>query len=670
MKFYVGCPEWMQIRRPEQQMRLYMKEKAKQLYPLPEDAENCLFYYCQLFNFLEVSLFSNSEFDSDIKTLQDLSQIPPFKKWNRITPSDFKCSILIPLRPICNKNDNDTLERFLQEISSFHEKILLLVLKVPSYLTQSKHRDWLDSILYKCCTKYEYQVAAEFENPSWYQDLTYNILKKYNASLIWSDRRGYPVLTSNFVYLRINENLEKWAEKIMEKAFEEEITAIKNTNKHSRNNLNLNFAVVIASTNNIEKLNLMLPVLGFKQIRKTMHNIRSVNNDGVTRKKWIGRAIFHIDINSFYSSCEEIKDPSLKGKPHAVIMTNEENINITRGVVATCSYEAKRLGIQSAMSLYKAIELCPDLILRAVDRKYYSIISNSIMDILEKYADTFEQASIDEAYLDCTNKISSLDITVESYAKEIKMEIKEKCHGLSTSIGVSTSKSVAKIASDYQKPDGLIIVHKDEVTIFLNPLEVKRISGIGKKTQKILHKEMKINTIGQLAKIDVQILIQRFGKKIGTWMWQVSNGIENEPVIPRGDHISLSSESTLESFTRDRQEIEKLLNELVDELYGRITNNGYQFRTVGIKLVRTDFSIETREISYPNYQNDRKSIESVIEELLHRFNLANESINHIKGKSTEKILAVSKIGLKVSNLFRYENKNFQIKQKTIFDYIN
>jgi hypothetical protein len=152
MKFYVGCSEWMQIRPPEQQMRLYMKEKAKQLYPSPEDAENYLFYYCQLFNFLEVSLFSNSEFDSDTKTLQDLSQIPPFKKWNQITPSDFKYSIIIPLRPMCNKNDNDRLERFLQELSPFHEKILLLVLKVSSYLTLSKHRDWLDSILYKCCT--------------------------------------------------------------------------------------------------------------------------------------------------------------------------------------------------------------------------------------------------------------------------------------------------------------------------------------------------------------------------------------------------------------------------------------------------------------------------------------------------------------------------------------
>ena len=145
--------------------------------------------------------------------------------------------------------------------------------------------------------------------------------------------------------------------------------------------------------------------------------------------------------------------------------------------------------------------------------------------------------------------------------KKLWRKLLKKRSRLSTSIGVSTSKSVAKIASDYQKPDGLIIVHKNEVTIFLNPLEVERISGIGKKTQKILHNEMKINTIGQLAKIDVQILIQRFGKKIGTWMWQVSNGIENEPVIPRGNHISLSSESTIESFTRDRQEIEKLLNE-------------------------------------------------------------------------------------------------------------
>ncbi|HYZ95788.1 MAG TPA: hypothetical protein VE524_04170, partial [Nitrososphaeraceae archaeon] len=175
------------------------------------------------------------------------------------------------------------------------------------------------------------------------------------------------------------------------------------------------------------------------------------------KKQWKGKVIFHVDINSFYSSCEEIKDPSLKGKPHAVIMTPQDNINkITKGAVTTCSYEAKKLGIKSAMPLYQALELCPNLILNAVDRKFYEKISNQVMKILEDYADTFEQASIDEAYLDCTNKISSFsssnnnNMNVEEYAQEIKKTIKEKCSGLLTSIGVAPTKSIAKIASDYQ----------------------------------------------------------------------------------------------------------------------------------------------------------------------------------------------------------------------------
>src|SRR5918996_1965518 len=127
------------------------------------------------------------------------------------------------------------------------------------------------------------------------------------------------------------------------------------------------------------------------------------------KKQWRGKAILHVDINSFYSSCEEIKNPSLKGKPHAVIMTPQDSNKITKGAVTTCSYEAKRLGIKSAMPLYKALELCPNLILNAVDKKFYSQISDSVMEILEGYADIVEQASIDEAYLDCTNRISSFD---------------------------------------------------------------------------------------------------------------------------------------------------------------------------------------------------------------------------------------------------------------------
>ena len=388
------------------------------------------------------------------------------------------------------------------------------------------------------------------------------------------------------------------------------------------------------------------------------------------KKQWRGKAILHVDINSFYSSCEEIKDTSLIGKPHAVIMTPQNNNNITKGAVTTCSYEAKKLGIKSAMPLYKALELCPDLILHAVDKKFYEKISNEVMEILENYADIFEQASIDEAYLECTNKISNTHVTVEEYAQEIKKSIKEKCSGLLTSIGIAPTKSVAKIASDYQKPDGLTIVNFNELKNFLSPLDVETISGIGIKTQKILKEQMNIKTIGQLSNTDVQLLIERFGKKIGTWMWQVANGLDNEPVLPRGNHISLSNESTLEFVTEDKEIIKQSLYELIDELYERIKNNKYQFRTVGIKLMRTDFSIETREKSYIKYQSERKSIESLIEEILGKFNWEDDNLVIPSKKITKKFLPIRKVGLKVSNLTTIEknSKDKEYKQKTLLDY--
>ncbi len=389
------------------------------------------------------------------------------------------------------------------------------------------------------------------------------------------------------------------------------------------------------------------------------------------KKQWRGKAILHVDINSFYSSCEEIKDPSLKGKPHAVIMTPQDNNSITKGAVTTCSYEAKKLGIKSAMPLYKALELCPNLILHSVDKKFYEKISNEVMKILEGYADIFEQASIDEAYLDCTNKISNINITVEGYAQEIKKSIKEKCGGLLTSIGIAPTKSVAKIASDYQKPDGLTIVHFNALKDFLSRLDVETISGIGIKTQKILKEQMNIKTVGQLSNTDVQLLIERFGKKIGTWMWQVANGLDNEPVLPRGNHVSLSNESTLEFVTEDKEIIKQSLYELIDELYERIKNNKYQFRTVGIKLMRTDFSIETREKSYIKYQSEKKSIESIIEEILGKFNLEdNNLIIPSKRIKNTKFLPIRKVGLKVSNLTAIEksSKDTEYKQKTLLDY--
>jgi DNA polymerase IV (archaeal DinB-like DNA polymerase) len=211
---------------------------------------------------------------------------------------------------------------------------------------------------------------------------------------------------------------------------------------------------------------------------------------------------------------------------------------------------------------------------------------------------------------------------------------------------------------------------------FLNSLEVEKISGIGSKTQKILKEKMNIKTIRDLANTDVQILIERFGKKIGTWMWQVANGEDNDPVIPRGDHISLSNETTLEHFTTDKKMIKQSLFELIDELIERIKNNKYQFRTVGIKLVRTGFSIETREKSYNNYQTQRKSIESIIDELLNKFiledSLSSTATTNLKKTSSNKIFPIRKVGLRVSNLMAIDNnskKDSQSRQMTLLDYV-
>jgi DNA polymerase IV (DinB-like DNA polymerase) len=662
LKYSVGFAGWQKITVPSNKQEKELKDIIEKLCEITFKSKDYLWHYSHFFNFVQIDFF---DIFKDKKILSDLPRFrQTIREWAEFDPTDFKFSIMVPKHYIdINKDNHDKLERFLQELEPIQEKILVIVLKVPSTFTLAKDREWLNTLL-RFCKHFKYSIAIEFEHQSWYQDLTYNILKKYNTSLIWSDRHKYHVITSNFLYLQISENLEKWIQKLKEK--EKDIEKA-NNNRSTKSYFDIDtvyFVSIVLESNNISKINFIRKLLNLGKVR-----VNNYNNPKNEIKAWKGKAIFHVDINSFYSSCEEIRDPSLKGKPHAVIMTDEQNNNITKGVVATCSYEAKRLGVQSAMPLYKALNLCPNLILRAVDKRYYNMISEKVMEILERYTDTLEQASIDEAYLDCTRKISSMNVTVDWYSKEIKKKIQDECHGLLTSVGVATTKSAAKIASDYQKPDGLTIVYFDDLKNFLNPLEVERISGIGSKTQKILKEELKIKTIGELARANVQVLIERFGKKIGTWMWKVANGEDDDKVTPRGDHVSLSNESTLENFTQDRQEIHKVLYDLIDELYGRISSYGYEYRTVGIKIVRTDFSIETRETSYNSYKNDRKSIESSIDKLLDRFNLTNNQDNNGSELVTKKILPIRKVGLRASNLIRIKSKIKIKSQSTLLDYL-
>jgi DNA polymerase IV (archaeal DinB-like DNA polymerase) len=373
-----------------------------------------------------------------------------------------------------------------------------------------------------------------------------------------------------------------------------------------------------------------------------------------SNEKWIGRVIACIDLNAFYPSCEELRDPSLKGKAHAVIMTDEKMGDIMKGAVSSCSYEARRYGVSSAMSLSKAKSLCPDLILHPVDIPYYRGISEQVMNAIQGYADTLEQASIDEAFLDCTTRIQRE--SPETYAAKIKNTIKEKSGGLSCSIGVASTKSAAKIASDFEKPDGLTVVYPAELKTFLEPLDVGTVAGIGPKTQKALKEEIGIDTLGQLAKADVQKLKELFGKN-GYWMWKVANGTDDEVVAPRTDNVSLSTENTLAIYTRDKEKIHAHLDELVGDIYQRLREHGYLFRTVGIKLVRTNFSVETRVTTFDEFRNDTESISSAIGRLLDKFELS------------ENKPPVRKLGLLVTHLIREEvvqrKKN---SQRSLLDY--
>jgi DNA polymerase IV (DinB-like DNA polymerase) len=465
-------------------------------------------------------------------------------------------------------------------------------------------------------------------------------------------------VTADFVYLRINKNERKWIQKIKEEEKRQSEEGAEHETKHEiRSKQNsygedgLEFAIIVVDTP--PEVNKILNLLSLPQ-RKYGHN------------QWIGRIILCVDLNAFFPSCEELRDPSLIGKPHAVIMTEQNKGSITRGAVASCSYEARRYGIRSAMSLSKAKELYPDLVLNPVDIPYYREVSDKVMRVIEEYSDSLEQTSIDEAYLDCTLKISSNpSITIEEYALQIKKSINEQCR-LLTSIGIANTKSIAKIASDFKKPDGLTIVPPDRLSDFLQNMSVDAISGIGTKTRYILKEEFGIETVGHLASQDVQKLIDRFGKRHGLWMWQVANGRDNEAVIPREDNTSISSEQTLYPFTRDKEKLLKYLNELVEEVYRRASRKGYEFRTVGIKIVKSDFSIETRETSYSGYQNKQESIATVIESLLDKFSFLNAEDNTVSIEASG--VTVRKVGIKLSNLARIA-KIRPPEQKTLLEYM-
>lgn len=317
-------------------------------------------------------------------------------------------------------------------------------------------------------------------------------------------------------------------------------------------------------------------------------------------------------MDSFFASVEVRRDPALAGKP--VIVGADPKGGAGRGVVSTCSYEARRYGVHSGMPISRAFDLCPHGIYLPVDRAFYARASNEIMLILSRHTGSIEQVSIDEAYLDVSDAGSFS--AAGALAAAIKREVREET-GLTCSVGVAPGKAVAKIASDYQKPDGLTIVRPDEVAGFLAPLPVGRIPGIGKKSGEEL-RQAGILTVGDLACRDVQEVIALLGRP-GVRVHRLARGIDDGEVQGREGCKSISRETTFDADTADPSILAGTLAELADDVAETLRVEDLRCRTVTVKVRYRGFQTHTRSRTLPRFTADPVVIRQAASGLLEPF---------------------------------------------------
>jgi DNA polymerase-4 len=297
------------------------------------------------------------------------------------------------------------------------------------------------------------------------------------------------------------------------------------------------------------------------------------------------RRILHIDMDAFFSSVEQKRHPELVSKP---VVVGGGGDPTKRGVVSTASYEARKFGIHSAMPLRTAYKLCPDAVFLPVDYEEYSRVSERIKEILREFTPIIEDVGIDEAFLD----ISSIDKPSEEIAKKIKRRIKDETD-LTCSIGIAPNKLLAKMASDMQKPDGFTIIKDEDVESHIWPLPARKLWGVGPKTETYL-KEMGIKTIGELASLSLDRLIEEFGQSYGNYLYEASRGMDESPLITHWEPKSISRETTFQRDVDNWQVIAKTLVELTKEVVISMKEEGYQGRTITVKVRFSDFKTYTR----------------------------------------------------------------------------
>jgi nucleotidyltransferase/DNA polymerase involved in DNA repair len=300
------------------------------------------------------------------------------------------------------------------------------------------------------------------------------------------------------------------------------------------------------------------------------------------------RFIVHVDMDAFFAAIEQRDRPSLLGKP--VVVGADPKGGKGRGVVSTCSYEARKFGIASAMPISQAYKKCPKAIFLPVDMDKYAEVSDQIHTLLYDFTPDIEPISIDEAFLDITGSCHLFGGALKT-CKAIKQRLKKET-SLTCSIGLAPTKMAAKIASDLKKPDGLVEVTQGSLLDFLWPLEVTKIWGLGKKTQKVLN-DIGIKTIGDLAKHSKEELIDIFGKN-GQYFWELSQGIDEREVETEEEEKSISNETTFATDTKDEQKIKATLLLLSEKVSARLRFAEFKGKTITLKIRLEDFSTFTR----------------------------------------------------------------------------
>lgn len=305
------------------------------------------------------------------------------------------------------------------------------------------------------------------------------------------------------------------------------------------------------------------------------------------------RAILHMDLDSFFVAVECLREPRLLGKPVIVGGSGD------RGVVAACSYEARRFGVHSAMPGRMAKQLCPDAVFIRGDYDAYSRYSDLVTELIQEKAPLLEKASVDEFYIDFTGMERFLGCY--QWALEMRKKV-QKEFGLPISLALAGSKTISKVAVAEAKPNGHIYVPAGMEKSFLQPLRVEKMPMIGDKTAQMLHR-MGVDTVGSLAQIPRKVLERVFGKN-GSWMWEKANGIDHSEIIPYSAQKSMSREST---YHRDSSDMAFLRSEIIrmaDELGFELRRLGQTCGCITVKIRYADFDTQTRQSSLPFTASD------------------------------------------------------------------